>query len=152
MNSSTQVVLLTPQKRLEELSQMPNKLQVKTQSVGYSDFYWNRFSPRVATISSIRNANHWEGGFITYIAYPRKVEAIAAMKYLLLHQQVTDVDMRKAKRMKAKGIRWELKIRGLAFNQVLKFATMDITSELVISPAFETASTRRKSAPRESEG
>ncbi|MEZ2303450.1 MULTISPECIES: hypothetical protein [unclassified Microcoleus] len=131
---------------------MPNKLQVKTQSVGYSDFYWNRFSPRVATISSIRNANHWEGGFITYIAYPRKVEAIAAMKYLLLHQQVTDVDMRKAKRMKAKGIRWELKIRGLAFNQVLKFATMDITSELVIPPAFETASTRRKSAPRESEG
>ncbi|MEK0186085.1 MAG: hypothetical protein EAZ98_02690 [Oscillatoriales cyanobacterium] len=131
---------------------MPNKLQVKTQSVGYSDFYWNRFSPRVATISSIRNANHWEGGFITYIAYPRKVEAIAAMKYLLLHQQVTDVDMRKAKRMKAKGIRWELKIRGLAFNQVLKFATMDITSSLVMSPAVETTSTRRKSAPRESEG
>ncbi|MEK0182017.1 hypothetical protein [Microcoleus anatoxicus] len=152
MNSSTAVVLLTPQKRFKELSQMPNKLQVKTQSVGYSDFYWNRFSPRVATISSIRNANHWEGGFITYIAYPRKVEAIAAMKYLLLHQQVTDVDMRKAKRMKAKGIRWELKIRGLAFNQVLKFATMDITSSLVMSPAVETTSTRRKSAPRESEG
>lgn len=130
---------------------MPNKLQVKTQSVGYSDFYWNRFSPRVATISSIRNANHWEGGFITYIAYPRKVEAIAAMKYLLLHQQVTDVDMRKAKRMKAKGIRWELKIRGLAFNQVLKFATMDITSSLVISPGLETNSTRRKSGPPQSE-
>ena len=125
---------------------MPNKLHVKTQSVGYSDFYWNRFSPRVATISSIRNANHWDGGFITYIAYPRKVEATAAMKYLLLHQQVTDVDMRKAKRMKAKGIRWELKIRGLAFNEVLKFATMDINDELIIS-AVETGATTGPRAP-----
>jgi|GEM_PF-783706 len=137
---------------------MPNKLQVKTQSVGYSDFYWNRFSPRVATISSIRNANHWDGGFITYIAYSRKLEATAAMKYLLLHQQVTDVDMRKAKRMKAKGIRWELKIRGLAFNEVLKFATMDINDELIISPPVETGVTtgglplpKTKSAQRETE-
>ncbi|MBE9096066.1 hypothetical protein [Tychonema sp. LEGE 07203] len=113
---------------------MANKLQVKTQSIGYSDFYWNRFSPRVATISSIRNANHWDGGYITYIAFATKVEATAAMKYLLLHQKAADVDMRKAKRMKAKGIRWELKIRGLAFNEVLKCATMDITGKLVMSP------------------
>lgn len=113
---------------------MANKLQVKTQSIGYSDFYWNRFSPRVATISSIRNANHWDGGFITYIAYPTKVEATAAMKYLLVHQKAADVDMRKAKRMKAKGVRWELKIRGLAFDEVLKLATMDIVGKLVMSP------------------
>ena len=120
---------------------MANKLQVKTQSIGYSDFYWNRFSPRVATISSIRNANHWDGGFITYIAFPTKVEATAAMKYLLLHQKAADVDMRKANRMKAKGIRWELKIRGLAFNEVLKLATMDITGKLVMSPATTTQAT-----------
>ncbi|NJK74391.1 MAG: hypothetical protein HC786_26455 [Richelia sp. CSU_2_1] len=117
---------------------MANKLQVKTQSIGYSDFYWNRFSPRVATISSIRNANHWEGGFITYIAYPTKVEATAAMKYLLVHQKAADVDMRKAKRMKIKGIRWELKIRGLAFDEVLRLATMDIVGKLVISSPANT--------------
>jgi hypothetical protein len=114
---------------------MANKLQVKTQWIGYSDFYWNRFSPRVATISSIRNANHWNGGFIAYIGYPKKDEATAAMKYLLVHQKAADVDMRKAKRMKAKGIRWELKIRGLAFNEVLKLATMDIAGKLVMSAA-----------------
>ena len=115
---------------------MANKLQVNTQAIGYSDFYWNRFSPRVATISSIRNANHWDGGYITYIAYPTKVEATAAMKYLLLNQKVTDVDMRKAKRMKAKGIRW-----GLALNEVLKLATMDITGKLVMSPVTTTQAT-----------
>ena len=123
---------------------MANKLQVKTQSIGYSDLYWNRFSPRVATISSIRNANHWDGGFITYIAYPKKDEATAAMKYLLVHQKAADVDMRKAKRMKAKGIRWELKIRGLAFEEVVKLATMDITTgKLVISPATTPAKSDR---------
>jgi len=37
--------------------------------------------------------------------------------------------------MKAKGIRWELKIRGLAFNEVLKLATMDIAGKLVMSAA-----------------
>lgn len=120
---------------------MANKLQVNTQSLGYGDLYWNRFSPRVATISSVRNANHWDGGFITYIAFPTKVEATAAMKYLLLNQKAADVDMRKAKRMKAKGIRWELKIRGLAFNEVLKLATMDIAGKLVMSPATTTEAT-----------
>ena len=120
---------------------MANKLQVNTKAIGYSDFYWNRFSPRVATISSIRNANHWDGGYITYIAFSKKVEATAAMKHLLLNQKVTDVDMRKAKRMKAKGIRWELKIRGLAFNEVLKCATMDITGNLVMSTVKTTQAT-----------
>jgi len=120
---------------------MANKLQVNTESIGYSDFYWNRFSPRVATISSVRNANHWDGGFISYIAFPTKVQATVAMKYLLLHQKAADVDMRKAKRMKAKGIRWELKIRGLAFNEVLKLATMDINGKLVVSPAVTTEAT-----------
>jgi hypothetical protein len=63
------------------------------------------------------------------------------MKYLLLNQKAADVDMRKAKRMKAKGIRWELKIRGLAFNEVLKLATMDITGKLVMSPNATTQAT-----------
>jgi hypothetical protein len=56
------------------------------------------------------------------------------MKYLLVHQKAADVDMRKARRMKAKGVRWELKIRGLAFDEVLKLATMDIVGKLVMSP------------------
>jgi hypothetical protein len=43
--------------------------------------------------------------------------------------------------MKAKGIRWELKIRGLAFNEVLKLATMDITGKLVMSPNATTQAT-----------
>lgn len=113
---------------------MSDKFQVTTQWVGYSDFYWNRFSPRIATLSSVQNAYHWRGGFITYLAFATKAEATAAMKHFLLGGKVTDVDLRKAKRMKTKGIRWELKVRGLAFEEVVKLATLDITNQLVIPP------------------
>ncbi len=102
-----------------------DKLQVKTQWLGYSDFYWNKFSDRVATISSAANQHHWRSGFITYIAYPTKAKATEAMKFLLKQQKAQDVELRKARRMKAKGIRWELKIWGLAFEDVVKLATQD---------------------------
>ena len=118
--------LSAPPSLLMEVTPMENKLHVKTQWMGYSDFCWNQFSPRVATISSAENQYHWDGGFITYIGYPTKPKATEAMKHLLKYQKADDVDMRKAKRMKQKGIRWELKVWGLRFDDVVKLATQDL--------------------------
>lgn len=105
---------------------MSQELPLKTKWLGYSDLCWNSFSPRVATISSASNPYHWNGGFITYIGYPKKAEAMTAMKQFLLQQKATDVDLRKASRIKVKGIRWELKIRGLNFGEVVKIASDDL--------------------------
>lgn len=104
---------------------LTNKICIQTGWLGYADYHFNRFSPRVATLSSASNPNHWKYGFLTYIAYPNKVAATNAMKHLLKSGLVDDVDMRKADRMKVKGMRWELKIRGMSLEQVIELAQRD---------------------------
>lgn len=108
-------------------TETPIKLQPLTiEETGYKDLLWTWFSPHIATLSSAENPYHWEGGFITYIGYPNKATATTAMKHLLWHHKASDVELRKGRRMKKKGIRWELKIWGLSLGEVMKLATLDL--------------------------
>ncbi len=103
-----------------------NNLCIQTGWLGYQDYYFNRFSPHIATLSSAANPHHWKDGFITYIAYSTKEAATQAMKQLLKSGLAEDVDMRKARRLKAKGIRWELKVRGMSLEKVMEMAQEDL--------------------------
>ncbi len=106
---------------------LENQTSIRTNWLGYKDYNFNHFSPRVATLSSSSNPNNWKYGFLTYIAYPNKNVATNAMKYLLKSGLVDDVDLRQADRMKVKGMRWELKIRGMSLAQVMTLAHRDRT-------------------------
>ncbi len=106
------------------------KLCIHTGWLGYEDFYFNQFSPHVATLSSGINPNHWQNGFLTYLAYSNKPAAMTALKYLLKSGLAEDVDIRKPRRLKGKGNRWELKVRGLSLTEVMKQAIADKAGQI----------------------
>lgn len=95
--------------------------------------FWNRYSDRVATFSSIENPYLWENGFCTYLGFPTKAVAIAWQQHLLRIGVATSAEYRKVNRLavgkpKNCAIRWELKVRGLSYRQLLHLLTFDLTA------------------------
>lgn len=93
---------------------------------------WNRYSDRVATFSSIENPYYWENGFCTYLGLPTKAVALAWQQHLLRTGVAKVAELRKVNRLKvgtSKGvaIRWELKVRGLSYEQLLQLLTYDLS-------------------------
>lgn len=94
--------------------------------------FWNRYSDRVATFSSIENPYHWENGFCTYLGFPTKAVAMAWQQHLLRIGVAASAEYRKVNRLavgkpKNCAIRWELKVRGLTYRQLLHLLTFDLT-------------------------
>lgn len=117
-----------------------NKPRVRTQGQtiytadGSVKFHlsWNRYSDRVATFSSLENPYHWEHGFCTYLGLPTKAVALAWQQHLLRTGLAKVAEVRKVNRLKTgtpKGvtIRWELKLRGLTYEQLVDLLTFDLT-------------------------
>ena len=93
---------------------------------------WNRYSDRVATFSSLENPYHWENGFCTYLGLPTKAVALAWQQHLLRTGVAKVAELRKVNRLKGgtpKGvaIRWELKLRGLTYEQLVDLLTFDLS-------------------------
>ncbi len=82
--------------------------------------FWNRYSDRVATFSSIENPYQWENGFCTYLGFATKAVMMAWQQHLLRIGIATTAEYRKVNRLKVDkpknvAIRWELKVRGLTY-------------------------------------